>query len=261
MRFLRRSDAEKLERAVLKARMEAYETMQTVRLDYPGAEIVLDSRSKLARKRNNAARKEPFTVAWIESLPPGDVLYDIGANVGGYALIAARRPQGPLRVVAFEPGFANYATLCTNLMLNHAGADVLPLPVTLGDEPHLGEFRYSDVSAGAARHGVDAPIDAAFAHGVLVERLDDVAERFTLPPADHLKIDVDGAEVAVLRGAERVLGRVSTVMVELSDAEAPDADALLAAAGLRRTQKHTKEREPGEAKPFWYALYERGPEP
>jgi FkbM family methyltransferase len=248
---------EKLERALAKPRGDV---TQTVALDYPGADLVVDARTKGARKRAKAAHKEPWTVAWIESLPAGDVLYDVGANVGAYALIAARRPQGALRVVAFEPGYANFATLCTNLVLNGAGEEVMPFPVTLGAETALGTFRYSDVSPGAALHagGIDVAIESVFTQPVLVHRLDDLVERFALPAPNHLKLDVDGAEVAVLHGAARTLAapELRSVMVELSEGEDAAADALLAAAGLRRTQRHQRGPD-GTPVRWWYALYER----
>src|ERR671932_123659 len=51
--------------------------------------------------------KEPWTVRWLErSLRDGDVLYDVGANVGAYSLIAAALGA---QVVAIEPAYANYA--------------------------------------------------------------------------------------------------------------------------------------------------------
>jgi FkbM family methyltransferase len=256
---------EKLERALTKARKQEFKdtSIPTVPLDYPGAELVVDASSKLARKRRNATAKEPFTVTWIESLPAGDVLFDIGANVGAYSLIAARRPQGPLKVLAFEPGYANFATLCTNLVLNGAGDEVMPFPVTLGAETRLGSFGYSDVAPGAALHagGIDADVDAVFTQPVLVFRLDDLVEQFGLPSPNHLKIDVDGAEFPVLQGAEGLLRSeyLRSVMLELSHREDADADDLLSGAGLRRTQQHDRsalDRE-GTPNPFWYALYER----
>ena len=59
--------------------------------------------------------KEPWTVAWLDdSVRPGDVVYDIGANVGVFSLIAAANLDGQGSVVAFEPGYANFSRLCEN---------------------------------------------------------------------------------------------------------------------------------------------------
>src|SRR4051812_20966409 len=198
----------KLERTLEKARRRElkHEHPETVALDYQPAEIVIEGSTL---KRRSPVRKEPWTVEWIESLPAGDVLYDIGANVGVYSLIAARRPTGPLRVVAFEPGYANFAALCTNIVLNGVGAGVTPLPITLGAETRLGRFRYSDVAPGAALHagGVDdIDVEAVFEQPVLVYRLGAPGDRFGPPPPRHLKNDVGGARLPGVRGGGRPLG-------------------------------------------------------
>ena len=65
--------------------------------------------------------KEPETIAWIEQMPPGSVLWDIGANVGTYAIYAAQRG---MHVVAFEPSAANYYVLNRNIHLNKLSTQV-----------------------------------------------------------------------------------------------------------------------------------------
>src|SRR3954452_22972396 len=249
----------KLERTLEKLRRPG-----PVALDYEPAEVVINSETKTEAKRRRAVYKEPWTVEWIESLGAGDVLYDIGANVGVYSLIAAKRPRGALRVLAFEPGYANFAALCTNIALNGVGDDVTPLPITLGSETRLGRFRYSDVAPGAALHAGavdDVDVEAVFEQPVLVYRLDELVERFALPGPGHLKIDVDGAELAVLQGAAGLLGSPSlrTVLVELSQREDRAVDELLTAHGLRRTDEFSRGglTKDGTPNPYWYALYER----
>jgi FkbM family methyltransferase len=253
------AEAAKLRRDLEKAQRSAWKEQRPylVPLEYDGAEIQIHAATKLARKRKNAARKEPFTVEWLESLPAGDVLYDIGANVGPYALIAARRPQGALRVVAFEPGFANYAVLCENVVLNDAADDIMPVPVTLGAEDGVGYFRYSDVSGGAALHagGVDVPVESVYDQRVLVFALDTLVERFGLPAPNHVKLDVDGAELVVLQGARSVLADADlrSVMLEVSADQAEPVRALLESSGLACAETHR--RSPGAR--FWYERYAR----
>src|SRR5438046_6780454 len=103
--------------------------------------------------RLNSCRKEPGTVRWIgEWLSPGDVLYDVGANVGAYALLAARRWNGRVPVYAFEPAFTNYAQLCRNVFLNRCDASVFPLPVALADTTRLDTFNHRSLVVGSAMH-------------------------------------------------------------------------------------------------------------
>jgi hypothetical protein len=76
------------------------------RLDYEPAEILVGvtSRAEILSRLRPVA-KEPWTVRWLErNIRTDDVLYDIGANVGAYTLIAAALRRRGVRVVAVEPG-------------------------------------------------------------------------------------------------------------------------------------------------------------
>jgi hypothetical protein len=109
-------------------------------LDYDEARIELRARTRRERYRLDAVAKKPWTVEWIDgSMRPGECLYDVGANVAAYSLIAA---IGPARafVVAFEPGFANYATLCENVVQNRAGDRVMPVSLALSDTVGTSSF-------------------------------------------------------------------------------------------------------------------------
>src|SRR6185437_4913944 len=65
---------------------------------------------------NTFATKEPETLDWIDSLPEGAVLWDIGANVGLYSVYAAKARR--CRVWAFEPSVFNVELLARNIFLN-----------------------------------------------------------------------------------------------------------------------------------------------
>ena len=102
------------------------------RIDYGGADIVIGvtSRTEILSRLRPCA-KEPWTVAWLErTLRAGDVFYDVGANVGAYSLVAAALGRAE-RVVAVEPGYASYAALCDNIVLNGRQDVVVPLPAVL----------------------------------------------------------------------------------------------------------------------------------
>lgn len=105
------------------------------------------------RTRLRACRKKPWTVAWIErEIRTGDVVWDVGANVGASSLLAAcaRQATG----YAFEPGFATYAALCDNVALNGLGALVRPLPVALGATTTVSSRGLRSFESGAAIHAM-----------------------------------------------------------------------------------------------------------
>ena len=74
---------------------------------------------------------------------------------------------------------------------------------------------------------------------VLVDRLDDVVQRFDLPPPNHLKLDVDGSELEVLGGGERLLesAAVRSAMVELDRERGEDVVDRLARLGFELVER------------------------
>lgn len=211
------------------------------RLDYGGADIRIGAGNRWQAVRRRAVTKEPWTVGWIERfVGSGDVMYDVGANVGSYSLIAACRPDRPVQVVAIEPGYASFAELCENVQRNDAAGSITPLPVSLADRTRLLELDYRDLKAGAAVHAMVEPgagpgdFVPAYRQPVLAFSLDDLVERFDLPAPNHIKLDVDGAEAQVVAGAARTLSAptMRTLMIELDDQEADSVIRTLDAAGF-----------------------------
>lgn len=236
----------------------------TERLDYPHADIRLHVTSDMERKyRIKSCAKEPWTVQWLDTdVQPGQVLYDIGANVGTFTLVAAVGRQAT--VVAFEPGFANFARLCENIHLNHAGHAVLPVPLPLVERSGIVGFHYRSTEPGQSRHKVSTKgwrttrtASGRYEQPMLGVSLDEARRLFDLPAPDHIKLDVDGAELGVVGGASETLRAASlrTVLAEVDAALRADVDRLLAVAGLRVDTNIA--RELANAGAPGYVLYRR----
>jgi FkbM family methyltransferase len=131
-----------------------------------------------------------------------DLLVDVGAHHGFYTCLAGTRGK---RVIAFEPNPGNLHYLLGNIVLNQLERNVEVIPVGLAAEP--GVLRLYGRNTGASlRAGWNAqsPGDATFvAISTLDRHLDGVARDTRLV----VKIDVEGAELGVLRGATRTLAR------------------------------------------------------
>jgi FkbM family methyltransferase len=136
-------------------------------------------------------------------LEPADTVVDVGANLGEYTLIAARRVGPAGRVFAFEPHPGNNRLLTRSIETNGlANVDVFPF--ALSDA--RGQA-FLDVSSGS-HSGLARLTDSDGSGGnvaVACETLDTVRDRERIPRVALLKIDVEGFEPAVLRGAERTL--------------------------------------------------------
>jgi FkbM family methyltransferase len=213
--------------------------------------------------RVKACAKEPFTIDWIHSrVKSGDVLFDIGANVGAYSLVAAKKPGGGARVYAFEAGYANVATLCANIALNNLGMQVVPIPVALSAATTMNVFNLRDLDPGTARHGLGEQMPegglVAFRQPVMTFRLDDFIERFDLPAPNHIKLDVDGGELDVLDGASRILScpALRSMLVEVAVNASSAVARTIERHGLSLAEKFTVTNRAGE-QAVWYGLFER----
>ncbi len=165
-------------------------------------------------------RDEPETVAWIDTLPQGEVLWDIGANVGTYALYAAKARRS--RVLAFEPSAATYAVLIKNIEINGLADRIDAYCIAFSDRTALDHLFMANTGAGHSMHAfggkntVQGEIQAVFKQAVPGFSIDRFVELFDPPPPRHIKLDVDSIEERILRGAETTLRRhVETVMVEI----------------------------------------------
>ena len=173
---------------------------------------------------------EPETVWWIDHLvQPGDCVWDVGANVGLYALYAGLRVGAGGTVVAFEPAADNYAALCRNAALNPMPADVRCFCVALSDETRAATLFLTSQDAGRAAHVFGRTEDAAsgearpHAQSALGFTADDFIARFGVRAPDHIKIDVDSIEERIVRGGAAAFAKARTLIVELNIGETEQA--------------------------------------
>lgn len=204
------------------------------RVQINGTDIAFDANEELHLLRAEwLDKKEPETLEWINGFGEGEILFDVGANVGVFSLYAALHRR--CEVFAFEPEAKNYACLNKNIFLNRLGRRVKALNIGLHDATRIEFLQLHDLASGAALHSVGEAIDwrgnrfeAQFEQAVLAFRLDELVEQFRLPPPDHMKIDVDGNELKVIRGAARTLSdpRFKSLQIELKEGDKELIEAI-----------------------------------
>ena len=167
--------------------------------------------------------KEPDTIAWLKQMKSGEVLVDVGANVGMYSVFGA--VCRGVQVHAFEPESQNYALLNSNIALNGLSGRVVAYPLALSDTSGADKLYLSDFSPGGSCHsfgeqvGFDLkPRGSAFAQGAFSVTLDQLVSAGSVPVPDHIKLDVDGFEHKVIAGASKTLQnpKVRSILVELN---------------------------------------------
>jgi len=168
----------------------------------------------------------PVQEALHRTVAPGAIVFDVGANIGFFALLAARLAGPGGRVVAFEPvpevaGYARAAArsnalddrveIRTQAVGEHSGTAALHV---------VSEPSWSHLASRGRHPDTVATIDVEV---VTLDGLLDAGE----PAPGVIKLDVEGAEVEVLRGASRLLAEHRpALIVELHETNAEVADLL-----------------------------------
>ena len=154
------------------------------------------------------AKEQKETEAFLSLVRSGMTVLDIGANIGLYSLLSAKRLDGSGVVHAFEPTPFVARRLRDNVRLNRF-QNVIVNQIALSDRAGTAEF-YVHEEADCSSLG------AVSSNRIEVQTmsLDEYLRRAAIERVDLIKIDVEGAEVKVLRGAQVLLSR-------------PDAPAMM----------------------------------
>ena len=134
-----------------------------------------------------------------EMVTQGDVVYDLGAHIGYYTVIASELVGDSGHVVSFEPIPFNLQDLRKHLQINNCN-NVTVIEAAVGERSKSARFTKGT--------GTRTP-HRAEAGELTVEMvtLDEIVEERNLPIPDHIKIDVDSTEFLVLQGAESLINQ------------------------------------------------------
>jgi FkbM family methyltransferase len=149
-------------------------------------------------------------------LKQGGILLDIGANIGWYSIVMAK--ESKLTVYAFEPHPFNYSMLKENIRNNHL-ENIHAFPFAIADkEGRMKLHIYKSYNMG--RHSLVNHGKTGKYHEVDTIAIDTFMKNNGLDnqPVEMLKIDIEGFEMAALRGAENTLRRTRYVFSEFSPA-------------------------------------------
>lgn len=152
-------------------------------------------------------------------LQPGMTVLDIGANCGLYTLLASHCVGAHGRVFAFEPSPRERKRLRTHLWLNCC-TNARILPYALGSHSAQADL-YVVQGAETGCNSLRPPqvAEPVMPTRVEIRTLDDFLEREKLSEVDFIKMDVEGGELEVLKGAARLFQgpRLPALLLEVSD--------------------------------------------
>lgn len=146
------------------------------------------------------------TASFVKILKPGNTLFDVGANVGYYTVLGSRIVGDHGRVISFEPVAKNISFLYRHMVLNNL-RNVDIVSAACSDSNSLAVFSAGPTSSmGHIVSDRNYLLENEQKMLVPVVTLDAVSQKLDILP-NVLKIDVEGAEVEVLRGAANILSK------------------------------------------------------
>jgi FkbM family methyltransferase len=164
-----------------------------LRAELPGGEVIHVS----PEHRYLSWNREEYD-AFRAASRPGMVALDVGANVGAYSMLLGAWAGSSGAVFAFEPAPQTYAALVRHIRMNHLDAIVRPVAAAVADAPSTAALILASTT-GESHLASEGDNDAA-AVAVDVTSIDAFCARARIVP-DFIKIDVEGSELAALRGA------------------------------------------------------------
>jgi FkbM family methyltransferase len=202
--------------------------------EFGSAPIFVSPESSLRYWRRDLGKVDPFLLSMVRELVRGETtVWDIGANVGLFSFAAAALGS---RVLAVEADTWLATLLHKSLLLN--GLPVTVLPAAVSDADGISELHLSE--QGKASNSL---VGTGPAQSIVTITLDWILEHFTAPQV--VKIDVEGMEHAVLRGASKLLQLRPIIFCEVTR-DHDGVGKILRNAGYKLYAARERDRHPLE---------------
>ena len=172
--------------------------------------------------------KEPETLAWIDRQKIDSIFYDVGSNIGLYSIYFAKVNSG--KVYSFEPSIFNLEQLVKNINLNNLENSISIIPNPLHETNIISSLTLNKLDKGASEafYGEEINIKLKnqnffnknnISYSILGLNLDYLIEEKFLETPNCIKIDVDGTEEYILKGAKKTLldKKLKSILVEINN--------------------------------------------
>jgi len=179
--------------------------------------------------------------AILRFVHPGDIVYDVGANLGYVALSLSKQVGPSGKVAAFEPVPQNLRFLRENIESNQlANIEVFDVAVSDTEGEALIRITENLAMASLIWHTQNS---ACIQHSTRTIAIDDLVQTGRLALPTFVKIDVEGAEALVVRGMQRTIASSKPVLfIECSDSGREETWRLLTDCGYECRSAVTSER-------------------
>jgi FkbM family methyltransferase len=263
MSHVRRNAALALKQIIYRQRGEPYVVGRHTLRYVPGTRPV---RLRYTSSDNDVVRYDALQIGLLAAeLSEGDVAIDVGAHAGQYSLIMAARCGVSGQVVAFEPDPYARQMMQQNLQLNRNVKKPRIESMAVSDAPGEAVLysRRGNANSSLVRSGLEGGVaDACEKIAVAVVTLDSYLHDSGLPTPRWVKIDTEGAEIRVLKGAEQLLASDAGILCELHPyawhefGNSYEELKRLAAASRRRIRYLDQQGEVGDEVKYGVVLLE-----
>ena len=208
--------------------------------------------SVCSMRYNTFEYKEPETLKWIDEYGQNGVLYDVGANIGIYSIYFAKSTKG--KVYSFEPSVFNLRQLAKNISFNELEERIRIIPNPLSAETRFGIFTNGNEDEGGALSAFDVSygydgkeLNSKINYSLMGFSLDDLIDFGIInDPPSIIKVDVDGIEHLILKGAVKTLSKKTckSVLIEVNDdfkEQSKSVSKILSSCGFSLLKKEHSE--------------------
>ena len=192
------------------------------KIKFKGKEIKFYVSSEMSLVRAELfGKKEKEVYEFIETyLSNDDIFFDIGANVGVFSIYSSIFKNA--KCIAFEPEFSNLYLLKKNIILNNLTTKIDIYPCSINNQNGLNFLHLSSFESGSALHSVskdnleftDEKAKVLMKTGTYNLTIDEFINQTQVIPK-MLKIDTDGKELEILKGAQKSLEHIKYIALEM----------------------------------------------
>ncbi len=207
-KILKKSGLNRLIHRSIDAILESSPKVHSVEMSDTIAKFHITSYTEYLRV-NSLVGEEEVLSELIENLESGDVFYDIGANIGIYSSFVMSSTDD-VSVFAFEPHSSNISKMRRNLALN--GQEWSCIQTAIGDDNKLVPFNIASEDSDDSTHST---LESSSTIQIPQQRLTELVRNNDIPSPSVMKIDVEGAEYAVLKGTQELLEDIRLLICEV----------------------------------------------
>ena len=171
--------------------------------------------------------KEPETISWINSFKDKNIIFwDIGANIGLFSIYAALKFKN-IKIFAFEPSTSNLRVLSRNISNNNLQKKIYINQIALTDKKskylEMKEMDFMEgislCSFGENFNFEGKKFKKKNSYLIFGDNIDSLIKKNTVPIPNYIKIDVDGIEHLILKGAKNLFNnnKIKSVSIEIND--------------------------------------------